>query len=61
MQEEWLTLEEVAQKLRLKHDTMRKWIKTGKLRAQKVGRRWLVHISEIDRHLPRPPQPPPPT
>jgi excisionase family DNA binding protein len=54
MQEEWLTLEEASQKLRIKPDTLRKWLSSGKARGRKLGRRWLIHRSEIRRLLPPP-------
>jgi excisionase family DNA binding protein len=56
MQEEWLTLEEAAAKLRVKPDTLRKWLGTGKARGRKLGRAWRIHISEIQRLLPPPAQ-----
>jgi excisionase family DNA binding protein len=54
--EEWLTLEEASRLLKLKVDTLRKWLAAGKLKGRKLGRRWLVHVSEIQRLLP-PPEP----
>jgi excisionase family DNA binding protein len=54
MQEESLTLEEAAPLLRIKPDTLRKWLSTGKAHGRKVGRRWLIHISEVRRLLPPP-------
>jgi excisionase family DNA binding protein len=54
--EKWLTLEEAASVLRVKRETLRKWIVAGKVRGQKLGRSWRVHHSEIARLLPSPPE-----
>jgi excisionase family DNA binding protein len=37
-----LTPEQVAERLQLKPDTMRGWLRTGKLRAAKFGRVWRI-------------------
>jgi excisionase family DNA binding protein len=60
MQGEWLTLVEAASELRVKPDTLRKWLGSGKARGQKLGKAWRIHRSEIERLLPPPtPEDPP--
>lgn len=57
LDETWLTVSEVALKLRVKPKTVRKWIKTGTIkRATMVNRRagWLVPSSEVERLLAKP-------
>jgi len=54
LDEQWLTVAEVAQVMRVKPKTVRRWIKTGTIkRATMVNRRagWLVPRSEVDRLL----------
>lgn len=47
---EWLTLGEVAQKLRLKPDTVRRfYIQAGKLQATKFGRQWRINADDLER------------
>lgn len=48
----WLTLNEIAEELRLSPATIRSWISDGTLRAMRGGRRkWLVRRSELERML----------
>jgi len=52
--DEWLTVKEIAEELRLTPATIRSWISTGALKARRAGqRKWLVRRSEIDRTLAR--------
>lgn len=46
--EKWVNLEDVAEHLSLSQDTVRTWIKEGKLPAYKVGKRYKFKISEVD-------------
>jgi excisionase family DNA binding protein len=48
---EYLTTEEVAQKLRLAPSTVQKWINAGRLPAVFVGRRYLIRVADVDRVL----------
>jgi excisionase family DNA binding protein len=54
---EYMTLPEVAQRLRLSEGTVRRWIRTGQLRAEKVGLapsfRYRVARAELERFLTR--------
>ena len=46
--EKWVNLEDVAEHLNLSQDTVRTWIKEGKLPAYKAGKRYKFKISEVD-------------
>ena len=46
--EKWANLEDVAEHLSLSQDTVRTWIKEGKLPAYKAGKRYKFKISEVD-------------
>ena len=65
-EESFLTVAEVAEKLRLNQQTVRNWIDAGSLPALRVGRRVLIKRSDLDRILedayrgtPPPPRPDP--
>ena len=42
---EWLTVKEAADVLKVTERTVRRRIETGKLKAKRTGRSWLVHSS----------------
>ena len=46
--EKWVNLEDVAEHLSLSQDTVRTWIKEGKLPAYKAGKRYKFKLSEVD-------------
>ena len=46
--EEFLTIDEAAQVLKIAPRTLAGWIRAGKIRAVKVGRFWRVPTSAID-------------
>lgn len=46
--EKWVNLEDVATHLSLSQDTVRTWIKEGKLPFYKAGKRYKFKISEVD-------------
>ena len=46
--EKWVNLEDVAVHLSLSQDTVRTWIKEGKLPIYKAGKRYKFKISEVD-------------
>ena len=46
--EKWVNLEDVAVHLSLSQDTVRTWIKEGKLPFYKAGKRYKFKISEVD-------------
>lgn len=52
--DEILTVEEVANYLKLSRTTVWRWCQEGRLSAFKVGRGWRVHRSEVERLTRRP-------
>ena len=46
--EKWVSVDEVAQHLKVKPDTVYKWLERKEMPAHKVGRLWRFKISEID-------------
>lgn len=46
--EKWVNLEDVAKHLCIRQDTVRTWIKEGKLPYYRAGKRYKFKISEID-------------
>lgn len=48
-----LTPAEVAAALRLHVQTVMRWCREGEIAATKIGRKWLVPRSEVDRQLTR--------
>ena len=46
--EKWVNLEDVAVHLSLSQDTVRTWIKEGKLPFYNAGKRYKFKISEVD-------------
>jgi excisionase family DNA binding protein len=65
--DEWLTVGEIAEELRLRPVTVRAWIAKGRLRAKRAGqRKWLVRRADLNEMLNQeetlasfPPPPPP--
>ena len=46
--EKWVNLEDVAEHLSLSVDTVRVWVRNGKLPVYRAGKRYKFNISEID-------------
>ncbi|MFZ4056982.1 MAG: helix-turn-helix domain-containing protein [Ferruginibacter sp.] len=42
---------EAAKLLSVEDDTIRDWIKNGKLTASKIGREWIIRLTDIDSTL----------
>jgi len=53
MAETLLTLEEVAEMLRVKRSTVLRYINLGQLEAVRVGGRYRVRLEAIDRYITR--------
>ena len=51
MPENWVNLEDIADHLSVSTDTVRNWIKDGKLPFYKAGKRYKFKISEVDAWL----------
>ena len=49
------TVMEFASELGIPQSSVRRWLKSGELRGTKMGKKWLIPASEIDR-LVNPPQ-----
>jgi len=45
---EFYTVEEFAEKSRVASQTVRGWLKTGRIKGHKVNVRWLIHRSEFE-------------
>jgi len=46
--ETYLTVEEMAKTLKVEVGTVRRWLRTGKLRGLKMDRVWRIPLTEID-------------
>lgn len=51
MEPDFLTVEEIAQKLRVKVYTVREWIRRKELPAYKVGRDWRIAKEDYEKFL----------
>lgn len=49
--EDMLTVEEVAAKLKVERESVRRWIRSGELPATKLGRVFRVHPDDLARFL----------
>jgi excisionase family DNA binding protein len=46
--EKWVNLEDIAEYLSVSEDTVRTWIRNGKIPVSRAGKRYKFKISEID-------------
>lgn len=46
--EKWVNLEDIAEHLSVSKDTIRAWLKEGKLPVYRAGKRYKFKISEVD-------------
>lgn len=46
--EKWVNLEDIADHLGVSKDTVRTWIKDGKIPVYRAGKRYKFKISEVD-------------
>lgn len=49
--EKWVNLEDIAEHLSVSKDTVRNWIKNGKIPYYKAGKRYKFKISEVDEYV----------
>ena len=49
--EKWSSIDEVAEHIQVHKDTIRNWIRDGKIPAHKIGKQWRFRISEIDKWI----------
>ena len=48
MPEKWVNLEDIAEHLSVSKDTIRTWVKEGKLPVYRAGKQYKFKISEVD-------------
>ena len=46
--EKWVNLEDIAEYLSVSKDTVRTWMREGKLPVNKAGNRYKFKVSEVD-------------
>ena len=46
--EKWVNLEDIAVHLSVSIDTVRTWVRSGKIPVYRVGKRYKFKISEVD-------------
>lgn len=51
MEDQELTLEEVARRLQISYDTALKRVRTKKIRARKEGLEWRVRESDLQKYI----------
>ena len=49
--EKWVNLEDIAEHLSVSKNTVRAWMREGKLPINKAGKRYKFKISEVDEWL----------
>ncbi len=49
--EKWVNLDDIAEHLSVSKDTVRAWMREGKLPINKAGKRYKFKISEVDEWL----------
>jgi len=53
MSHEWLTIEEIAEELRVSEETVRRWIRTKQLKALSIGRGYRIRRKDYEDFLDR--------
>jgi len=48
MEDRWLSVDEIADHLGIKRDTVYKWISKGQMPGNKIGRLWKCNKKEMD-------------
>lgn len=51
MTSDWMTVEEIANDLRVKESTVREWIRQKKLKAAKFGRDYRIKRNDYDEFI----------
>ena len=46
--EPWVSLEEIAEHLKVSTDTIHRWIRAKRIPVQRVGRQWRFKVSQVD-------------
>lgn len=47
--EQWLTVKEIAEHLKVSKESIYGWVKNGSIPAHKVGKFWRFKASEVDK------------
>lgn len=50
-EQEWFTPEEIAQRLKVNQQSVRKWLREGRLRGSLLGRVWRVSSAALDEFM----------
>ncbi len=50
-EQEYLTSEEVARRLRVEHGVVTRWLRQGRLAGYKFGKQWRVRPDEFERFV----------
>ena len=50
-EEKWVNLADVAEHISVSQDTIRNWLKSGKLPTIKAGKQYKFRLSEVDKLL----------
>lgn len=50
-EEKWVNLADVAEHLSVSQDTIRNWLKSGKLPTIRAGKQYKFRLSEVDKLL----------
>ncbi len=48
MENKWVSIDDIAEYLGVKRDTVYKWIERKQMPAHKVGRLWKCKVAEVD-------------
>jgi excisionase family DNA binding protein len=48
MDDRWLSVDDIAEYLGIKRETVYLWIRSKKMPGQKVGRLWKFKVSDVD-------------
>lgn len=51
LKDEYLTLGQSAEALKVTRQTIARWIKSGKIKTERVGREVLIHKSELGKYF----------
>ena len=49
--DQYLSIEEISQRLRISPETVRRWVRAGELPAVKIARQWRIAETEIKEYL----------
>lgn len=44
----WLSIEDVAERLHVNSETVRRWLQSGEMKGYKMGKQWRIKESDVD-------------